>query len=277
MKKSILLSLFLPLVVSCATNPVSSTLTTTDTIDTTTTTSEVEEFKSHWGVKEVEEAIEASIKFDIPYFYAPKYVANATVDAFNDPTLELYFLGFKEEETIVKAEAYANVCKASGYEVDFKTNTYEGVEYDVYFATTKMNDDFEIQLQIVHGKTGADEYGVAVNATICVIVDGTSFPTKLVEHYFGYSIPVLEKDYFTYYGEVGIQNDTIVGYIELQNAQERDEDEYYNLVKAAGYQIDDTNYYDYGYVCLSSDGGHFLQFMYIDNVIMIFTFKNVSM
>lgn len=276
MKKSILLALFLPLVVSCTPSTISSTLTT-DTTNTTTTTSEVEEFKSHWGVKEVEEAIEASIKFDIPYFYAPKYVANATVDAFNDPTLELYFLGFEEDETIVKAEAYANVCKASGYEVDFKTNNYEGIEYDVYFATTKMNDEFEIQLQIVHGQTGNNEYGVAVNATICVIVDGTSFPSNLIEHYFDYSIPVLEKEYFTYYGEVGIQDNTIVGYIELQNARQSDEDEYYNLVKDAGYQIDDTYYYDYGYICLSSDNGHYLQFMYIDNLIMIYTFKNVAM
>lgn len=273
MKKSILLALFLPLVVSCTPSTISSTLTT----DTTTTTSEVEEFKSHWGVKEVEEAIEASIKFDIPYFYAPKYVANATVDAFNDPTLELYFLGFEEDETIVKAEAYANVCKASGYEVDFKTNNYEGIEYDVYFATTKMNDEFEIQLQIVHGQTGNNEYGVAVNATICVIVDGTSFPSNLIKHYFDYSIPVLEKEYFAYYGEVGIQDNTIVGYIELQNARQSDEDEYYNLVKDAGYQIDDTYYYDYGYICLSSDNGHYLQFMYIDNLIMIYTFKNVAM
>lgn len=272
-KNNLWLFLFLPLMIGCSPTNISSNVDSSTSYQSSSTSSEDDGFVSTWGNEIVEEAIENSIQFDIPYFYAPKYIANPGVDAFGDPILDLFFLGFSQEESIVKAEAYANVCKHSGYDVEFTTNYYDGVYYDVYYATIAKDDKFGIQLQIVDGETETGEYGVGVNASIYVLIDELSFPNVLIDYYLGYTIPELNKDYFTYYGEVIIQSETLMVYIELENAIESDEIEYYNLLLDNNYLIDDSGYYDgYGYVCLSQDQTHVIQFAYMNDSICIYTF-----
>lgn len=232
-------------------------------------------FKSEWGDETVENAIENSIQYDIPYFYAPKYEVETGIDVYNDPYLNLYFLGFKEDEAAQKAEAYASVCRANGYKVDFDTSYADGLFFDLYTATIDIGDGYGMMIQIVSGANDAGEIGVLAYATPYVIVDGLSFPMQLIEHYLNITIPKFEKDYFTYYGEVLYDSSLglIYVYLEIQNALADDEDEYKTILEDSNYLIDASYYEDYGYIACDKDDTHIIQFSYLYGSIGLYVYN----
>lgn len=245
------------LLASCTTTPSSSTTSNTDT------------FVSYWGDETVEKAIESSIQYDIPFFDAPSYDAVAGVDEVNDPTLEIYFMGYEEAEVIKKCDAYASVCKANGYEINFTTNYYEGGSYDVYYADKAISDLKGIEIQILAG-THNGEYCFAAFATTYILVEPSSFPNQLIQYYLGYEIPFIEDDRFTYEGQVGYEEGIYV-YIEAQNAVNEDEETYLNLLISEHYLIDDSQYDEYGYFAMNEAQTYIVQFKFAYNALCIYT------
>lgn len=234
-------------------------------------TSQEKPFQSTWPVENVRNAIEASIQYDIPYLEANEYYAKAQTDEFNEPQLILG-LSFENDDDLSESmDRYYMALDEADWDVKIETvRNSDGmslVEFDCGFADKVISKDLAIEVQFVIGRADSN----ATKDQLCIIaftyvpVEETIWPTALLEHYLGFDIPHYEKEGASYSAQVSMDEQYHVPVVDIfvSNVDATSEEEYYEVLEQAGYQIDDSEYANgNGYYAFSADGSHALCFFY---------------
>ncbi len=228
-------------------------------------------FTSKWP-KEVADKLGASLGYDIPYIEAESYVAEASVDEYNEPIITIGCTFSTDEELDSAMDTYYSICDSQGYTMARQTIRQPAgdggyYEFDCGFADLVVSDDFAIEIQFTIGRINAsqEKEQLCIVAFTYVPVDENRWPTNLLEHYLGFDIPHYEFSGAKYESSVEMDktyNVPIVT-INVTNASETSEQEYYDQLVGLGYTIDDSSYAEgYGYYAYAKDNSHCIEFYY---------------
>lgn len=242
-------------------------------------TSVIEPYESFWGNddnKNVREAIESSIRYDIPYYKAPTYVAE--IDPSNGPLdvgLQVSFVGYPDAATSEEhCNKYLSICEGAKYRLSKETASDGSFTFDYYLATKAINETEEVVLTIVAGGLSETQLGFAVFGKRNQICDPKVFPNNMVKAFLGYEIPEVKYPgmTFTYMNDATYYQtkDKKYGwyevYIEVYGGDPVIESEYHGILEDAGYTFEDGYLNpEEGYKATSPDGKHGIQFLWVDN------------
>lgn len=230
-----------------------------------------EEFHSSWKVENVKEAIEASIQYDIPYLEASSYYAKTEKDEYNEPQLILGLSFENDDDLLTAMDNYYVACEEANWDVKIETvRNSDGVnivEFNCGFADKVISEDLAIEIQFVIGKADPEttKDQLCIIAFTYVPVDQNVWPTHLLEHYLGFDIPHFEKEGASYNAQVSMDEQYKVPVVDIWigNVDASAESEYYAILEAAGYAMDDSDYENgNGYYAFSKDGSHAICFYY---------------
>lgn len=222
---------------------------------------------SKWGI-ELGTILEKNLGIDLPYISCDSFTYDDKIDDYGDPLTVIYCYFESEEALDNSPNVYASLCEKDGYDVTLETigSTIDGVTYvyDCYFADKIISDTKGIELQFLLGADNLGRDCLGIFAFTYKNYDKNVWPATLISEYLdGATIPSVDGEGYTYNYWSLIDNSGNE-YLEIvvYGTSFEDEGKYCATLAKNGYVVDNSNYDEYGYLAMSSDGKIGLSFYY---------------